>query len=261
MNPRSLVFDIGNTHTVVGVYIDGSLAHSWRLATERSRTEDEHYCLLNSLLANAGLAPRGFDFCALASVVPDLTRSFAHMMHKYIGCQLVVVNAYTELGLSFPMPDPGFIGADLIVNAYAAWQRYRRSCIVCDFGTATTIQLVGADGYFFGTVIAPGVLTSSARLFEKAALLANVELAAPTALLGTNTKDALLSGILTGSTLMMDGFVQRIREEHAALGDIITIGTGGIAPLVCHNSRCVDHVDKTLTLDGLYLICQRFATI
>ncbi|MCD4829257.1 MAG: type III pantothenate kinase [Candidatus Cloacimonetes bacterium] len=260
MNQRSLVFDVGNTHTVVGVYTGGSLAHQWRLATDKRRTGDEHYCLMSDLLHTAAINPRDFDICALASVVPDITRAFSQMINKYFGCRLVVVSGHSELGLSFPITDPGCIGADLIVNAYAAWRKYQRPCAVCDFGTATTIQLVGADGYFHGVIIAPGVLTASGHLFEKAALLAHVELEPPRQLLGTTTRDALLSGILSGSAFMIDGFIDRIRQEYAHLGEIYAIGTGGIASVVCDLSRTIDRVDKTLTLDGLHLICNHSST-
>ena len=260
MKLRCLVFDIGNTHSVIGVYVDGSLAHSWRLATDKRRTEDEHFCLLSDLLRNAGVRVGDFDICALASVVPDLTRVFSRLVEKYVGCQLVVVNGYTNLGLRFPMPDPGFIGADLIVNAYAAWRKYQRPCAVCDFGTATTIQLTDAEGFYIGAVIIPGLLSSASSLFDRAALLAHIELESPETLLGVDTRGALQSGILNGAAFMLDGFLTRIRAEYAHLGPIHAIGTGGIAPLVCGLSETINCVDRTLTLDGLHLICQRFHT-
>ncbi|MCK4956933.1 MAG: type III pantothenate kinase, partial [Candidatus Cloacimonetes bacterium] len=193
----------------------------------------------------------------VASVVPDLLRVFGHLAKKYFDLEAILVNAYVELGLSFPMSDPGFIGADLIVNAFAAKEKYQTNCIVCDFGTATTIQLVGEDGHFYGTVIAPGVITSAANLFSSASMLSNIQLTSPNKILGINTKDALLSGIVTGNTLMVDGIIKRIRTEYKDLGEIKAIATGGMSEMICENSTEIDIIDKTLTLEGLNYICQK----
>ena len=192
---------------------------------------------------------------AISSVVPELTRIFSHLINKYLKCDVEIVNAYSELGLEFPIEDPGFVGSDLVVNAFSAITKYKTNCIICDFGTATTIQLVGRDGRFFGTIIAPGVITSAKNLFDSTALLSNIQLKKPEHLLGTNTTDALLSGIITGNSFMLDGFIKALKKEYQHLRSIKTIATGGIAELICSNSKEIDIIDKNLTLDGLNLIC------
>ncbi|MBN2461331.1 MAG: type III pantothenate kinase [Candidatus Cloacimonetes bacterium] len=253
----NIVFDVGNSHIVIGIYRKDHLEHSWRLETVHTKTEDEYYVILRSLLDIVPVEVSQFDKAALSSVVPVLTRVIDHMVEKYLPCPLHIVDACSDLGLRFPMPDPGFIGSDLVVNAFAAREKYKTSCIIVDFGTATTLQLVGRDGFFYGTIIAPGIQTSAASLFAKAAQLAPIKLESPRCLLGTTTRDALLSGIINGNKLMMEGLITRIRKECSDLGEIRTIATGGISHLVCQDSSLIDIIDKTLTLDGLNLILER----
>ncbi len=256
MKNSNFVIDIGNTDIVMGIYLKNKLILSWRLSTNNFRTEDEYFAIIKLLFQENSFHPENIRKAALASVVPELTRVFSHLIDKYLKCPLIKVDAYTELGLTFPMKDPGFIGADLIVNAFAAREFYHENCIICDFGTATTIQLVGKDGHFYGTVISPGVITSSSNLIEKASLLSEVRLVSPKKTLGTTTKDALLSGIITGNALMVDGFIKKIRNDYKKLGNIKTIATGGISDLICKNSKEIDVIAKDLTLNGLNHICR-----
>ena len=254
MKNINMVVDIGNTHIVIGFYSYTEYQYSWRLNTNNAKTEDEYFCIIKQLAENQNLILSQIDKVAISSVVPEITRIFSHLINKYIKCDIDIVNAYSELGLIFPMEDPGFIGSDLVVNAYSAITKYKTNCIICDFGTATTIQLVGKDGHFFGTIIAPGVITSAKNLFNSTALLSNVQLKKPEHLLGTNTTDALLSGIITGNSLMLDGFIKALKREYKHLGSIKTIATGGIAELICMDSKEIDIIDTNLTLDGLNLI-------
>ena len=257
MKNYNMVIDIGNTHIVMGFYSGGTIVCSWRLSTDKSRTEDEYYIIIKNLAVGNEINFEEINKVAISSVVPELTHLFSHLTQKYIKCPLQVVNAYTDLGLKYPVKDPGFIGSDLVVNAFSALKKYKTNCIICDFGTATTIQLVSADGNFYGTIISPGVITSAKNLFDSAALLSNIQLQAPDTLLGTNTKDALLSGIITGNEIMLDGFVKALKEQYKNLGKIITIATGGIAELICRNSKEIDVIDKMLSLDRLNMICQQ----
>jgi type III pantothenate kinase len=249
-----LVIDIGNTHIVMGIYEESELIQSWRFQSDTLKTADEYYSLFKSLKESIPQNIAHFYNSILASVVPELTRIFTHMINKYLQCRLVIVSAETPLGLKFLVPEPSFIGADLLVNAYTAKEKYQTNCIICDFGTATTLQLVGKDGTFYGVIIAPGVMTSASTLFSKAALLSSIELETPTKTIGTNTRDGLLSGIVTGHSLMVDGFIRKIRQEYSYLGEIRAIATGGISSLICQECREIDVIDKTLTLEGLYRI-------
>ncbi len=256
MKKFNLVIDIGNTHTVFGIYENFTLIHSWRLRTDQLRTEDEYFSILKTLAVSDNIDLNSISACSLSSVVPNLTRSFTHLVKKYFKTDLIIANGFLDLGLKYPVENPGFIGADLVVNAFAAKEKYKKNCIICDFGTATTIQLVGKDGYFYGTIISPGVYTSATKLFEKASLLSNIELSSPQNLLGTNTKDALLSGIVKGNALMIDGFIREIKEKYAECEDIVSIATGGLSKLIGESSQEIDIVDPTLTLDGLNRICE-----
>ncbi len=251
---KILVFDIGNTNIVGGVYEAGVLKCTLRLSSDLKKTADEYFVLINSICAQNGADTARMDKIVLSSVVPSLSRCFEHMFQRYFTCPFILVNGYSPLGLTYNVADPGFIGADLIVNAYSAWQKYQTNCIICDMGTATTIQLVSCEGHFSGTSILPGLVTGAVNLFEKAALLSDIQLEKPAKLLGTSTREALLSGIIYGHAFLLDRFIQEIRKEYSYLGEIKTIATGGISALVCEHTTCVDVIEKTLTLDGLYLI-------
>jgi len=248
----TLVVDIGNTNIVCGVYRREALIWHARFKTDRTRTSDEYYSLLISLKANKW----GFDQItkvAIASVVPDLTRMWQHLIHKYTSLDSIIINGYSQLGLTFRISDPGFIGSDLIVNALAAWKKYQSTCIIIDFGTATTIQIVSREGFFLGAVISPGLRTAAAELFDKAALLSEIELQTPDVILGVNTTEALLSGIIKGHALMVEGFVVDLKKEFADYAPFKVIATGGVTDLISPLVSHIDYVDKTLTLDGLNL--------
>ena len=246
------VIDIGNTNTVCGLYSNGDLVNSFRLSSDRDRTTDEYYVLFKSLNSEHKI-----DYIAVSSVVPIIGRTIESVILRYYNVPYIFVTGNTELGIKYNMTDPSFIGADLVVNAYAAWQKYKENCIICDFGTATTIQLIGSDGTFYGTIIMPGLTTAAYNLFEKAALLTNIQLEAPKELLGLNTRDALLSGIIRGHAFSIEGFVNSIMDNYSELGFITTIATGGVSNLVADHSQRIDIIDKTLTLDGLYLIAKK----
>lgn len=258
MKAKNLVIDVGNTHTVLGVYEQENLLVSWRMHTDHYATEDEYFHKINSLLLHKNIAKKDITHIALSSVVPQLTNCFSHLIRKYFPhTKMHLINAYTELGLEFPMSDPGFVGSDLVVNAFAAKEKYHTNSIICDFGSATTIQLVGKNGYFYGTAIAPGVLSSTKDLINTASQLAQIELNSPENILGRTTADALRSGIVLGNAFMIDSFIRKIRVDFKKLSGIKAIATGGIAEMICKNTTEIDVIDKKLTLDGLNLICLR----
>ncbi|MDD3052277.1 MAG: type III pantothenate kinase [Candidatus Cloacimonetes bacterium] len=259
MDKKILVIDVGNSNIVAGVYWNDELLCDWRLKSDTLKTADEYYCNLKLLVENSNLNLLELNSLVISSVVPDLTTIFTQLADKYLKCRIINVSGYTDIGLTFPVSDPGFIGADLIVNAFAAWKKYNDNCIVLDLGTATTIQLIGKDGYFFGTAIIPGIMIAAGSLFSKASLLSNIKFSATDILLGTNTKDALLAGIITGNTLMLDAFIKKLKSKYGYLQTFKTIATGGIAGMICQNSEEVDVIDPTLTLYGLKLISDLFS--
>lgn len=259
MNKRILLFDIGNTQTCIGISSGDNIEHIWRLQTAY-RTEDEFFVLVKAFLSEIEVDPCNIEGITISSVVPYLTKVFRHLSAKYWKIQPVIVSAELDLGLNYEdIKYPSRIGADLIANAFAAYQLYskpeKRNCIVVDFGTATTIQLITHEGKFAGTVIAPGVLSGSENLIKKAAQLEQIELQAPKTLLGNDTRSAMLSGIIIGAALMVDGFILRIKEQYGDLGDdFFTVGTGGDAELVSTQTNYIDLINKNLTLEGLLFI-------
>lgn len=253
-----MVIDVGNTHTVIGVYSD-SLKKKWRLATDRTRTADEYWMLLSGLATASKIDLTKINGGALSCVVPKLTTVFRQIYKEYLSCEPVIVNSSTELGIRYPVDDASYIGSDLIVDAYAALKKYCTNIIICDFGSATTVQLIGSNGYFYGTVICPGLQMSVESLVKGAAQLSGIELGGEFRVLGTSTKEAMLSGIIRGHALMIDGFISEIREEFKTLNPIKVVATGGIAKLVSNYSRLIEEVDETLTLDGLDLISRLYS--
>ena len=256
MKKYNFVVDIGNSNIVFGVYLNGKQTLVWRCETAASGWEFYADNILKHFQAN-GIKQDDITKIAISSVVPALNEAFEYLITKVFCCPFVFVDAHTDLGLSFPMPDPGFIGSDLIVSSYAAWQKYQTNCLICDFGTATTFHLVSSKGFYFGSAIAPGIITAAGSLFEKAAQLFRIELARPENLLGTSTRDSMLSGLINGHLFMAEGFVRAIKQEYRHLPDILTIATGGIASLICANSQEIDVIDPNLVLDGLALICDQ----
>ncbi|MCK9328342.1 MAG: type III pantothenate kinase [Candidatus Cloacimonetes bacterium] len=258
MIKKILVIDIGNTNIVCGLYLNSnkltseSMINTFRISSDRIKTSDEYYVLIKNLSPAMDI-----DYICVSSVVPSIGRTIEHMIKRFFSVPYLFVTGNTKLDMKFPMQDTTFIGADLIVNAYAAWQKYQTNCIVCDLGTATTVQLVGQNGSFNGTAILPGLVTGAHNLFEKAALLSNIQLESPKTTLGLTTKDALLSGLIKGHAFALDGFINEIKTIFSDFTPITTVATGGISTLVSEQSKNIDIVDKSLTLDGLFLITKK----
>ncbi len=251
VDEATLVVDIGNTNITCGIYQKDLMTWFARFFSSPNRTADEFYSLLSSLLGN--IKTDMIKYVAIGSVVPELTRIWQHLITKYLSAGFCEISARCDLGLTYLVPEPGFIGADLIANAFGAWKKYSANCIVIDLGTATTIQFVTDKGSFEGAAIGPGIKTGADQLFQKTALLSQIEIENPPSILGTNTRDALLSGIVNGHAFMLDAYIQKIKQHYSECESIITIITGGIADLVKPLVPDLDFVDKSLTLDGIYL--------
>jgi type III pantothenate kinase len=247
----TLVVDIGNTNITCGIYQQDELVRFARFYSSAHRTADEYFSLLIPLLNSVSL--NNITNVVIGSVVPELMRIWMHLFHKYLSAEVWEINALSPLGLKYKVDNPSFIGADLIANAFGALKKYDSDCIIIDLGTATTIQFITKEGSFEGTAIAPGLKVSADTLFEKAALLSQIEIVSPSVLLGTNTRDALLSGIVNGHAYMLESFIQKIKTQYPDCHNIRTILTGGIADLVYLLIPSIDIVDKTITLDGFYL--------
>lgn len=248
-----LAFDIGNTNLSLGLYDGERLAHQWRLETVPSRTDDEYGLLILQLLSRARLTPDGVDGVIVASVVPLLTTTITSMVRRVFGREPMVVGPGLRTGIPVLYNPPKDVGADRIVNALAAYHRFRCACIVVDFGTATTFDSITAKGEYAGGAIATGIQISMTALFQNAAKLPKVDIERPAHVVGKSTVESIQSGLYFGYASMVDGLVTRIKAE-MNVDPIRVVATGGLAPVIARDARSIEDVDETLTLEGLRLV-------
>jgi type III pantothenate kinase len=257
-----LVVDVGNTQTHFGVYRDGEqvIAEHWRFSTVRESTRDELGAALANLLALRGLGFTHIHQSIVSSTVPQLSEEWRQMARRYLGHEMLVVGPEIRTGMAIRYDNPREVGADRLANAIAAYDRVHDTCVVVDFGTAITYDVVSAAGEYLGGIITPGAEISIDALYERAAKLPKVELAEPRALIGKSTVEAIRSGIVFGFAGQVDGIVGRLRAE---LGEHTTvIATGGLAGVLVPAVReTIDAVDDLLTLTGLRLIWERNAPV
>ncbi len=253
-----LVIDVGNTNTSLGVYRGSKLVAHWRLTTNRARTVDEYGIHARNLFEFAGLDFKAISAIAIASVVPPLNYTLKTMAETYFKLSPVFVDSETNTGLTILYEPPSDVGADRIVDAVAAIEKYGAPCIIVDFGTATTFDVINAKGEYLGGVITPGIMISADALFERAAKLPRVDIKRPQKVVGSSTTTAMQSGLYHGYTALVDGVLRKIIDEVGGTGKPPSvIATGGLAPLIATGSEYIEHVDDTLTLDGLRLIYER----
>jgi type III pantothenate kinase len=250
-----LVVDVGNTQTHLGTYDGEVLVEHWRFATVRASTADELGAVLRSLLELRGMAFADIDASIVSSTVPQLRPEWQTMSSRYLGHEMLVVGPGVRTGMGIRYDNPREIGPDRLVNAVAGLHTVGGPCVIVDFGTAVTHDVVSADGDYLGGVIFPGVEISLEALSERAAALPRVDLVEPRTLIGKTTVDAIRSGVLFGFAAMVDGIVGRLREQLGA--ETKTVATGGLAPLVVPYCDAIDGVDDQLTLTGLRLIWER----
>lgn len=250
-----LAIDVGNTQTVIGVYVAGRLARMWRVTTNRLDTADELRVKLIPLFESEGLSFADVTRASLASVVPQLTEAWCRAIFDASGAQTIVCTAESAADLfATTYPRPHEIGADRVADAVAASKIYGAPVVVVDFGTATNIEIIDASGAFLGGIIAPGVQTSAQALFSHASRLSAIDLVAPPEAIGVSTETAIQSGIVLGEADRIDGLVRRIFDQ---LGyEATVVATGGLAPLIAQHSSTIQHVNPELTIEGLRLIAE-----
>jgi type III pantothenate kinase len=245
-----LVFDVGNTETVLGLFDTGELIDHWRISTRPDRTVDELGLLIRSLLRESGFDLTGIRAAVIGSVVPVMTRVLSQAAERHLGARVLLVNGRTPLPIRLDVDEPHTVGADRIANTLAALRMFKRDTIAVDFGTATTYDCITADGVFVGGIIAPGLQTGAETLVRRTAALPSVDLTPPDNVIGRRTDTAMRSGIFFGAVESIDGVVRRIKREWNR-ENVIVVATGGLAPLIAPHCTTIDRVEPYMTLYGL----------
>jgi len=247
-----LVFDVGNTNMVIGVYKGEELLTHWRIRTDTLRTCDEYGMVLRSLFEYSGLDMKKIKDVVISSVVPTVMLELEWMSEKYFSSRPLVVGPGIKTGLAIKYDNPREVGADRVVNAVAAYHKYGGPLIIVDFGTATTFCVVDEKGNYLGGAIAPGIKVSTEAMVSRAAKLPRVELVKPKNIIGKNTVASMQSGIIYGFVGQVEGIITRMKKE--VQGEPKVIATGGLAQTIAKETRVIDTIDEFLTLEGLRVI-------
>ncbi len=254
-----LAIDIGNSHTVLGIYRKSKLISHWRIASTSAVTEKELASLNQTFFTKEKIDLTTIDDIGISSVVPDLTEKYAAISQQLFHRSPLIINSELELGIKIHYENPATLGADRICNTIAGYAKYHGPLIVVDFGTATTYDVIAKNGDFLGGVIAPGIGTMASALHQRTAKLPKIELQLPRDVIGTNTVNSMQAGILLGAIDAAAGMVKRLqkkikkREKKKA----IVIATGGFSEFVTKHSGIIHHVEPFLVLDGIRLIYER----
>ena len=254
-----LAIDVGNTNIVLGIFDGPTLVQSWRLQTLRERTSDELGLLVDGLFAHSRLERVQIRGVILGSVVPPLTGTIRAMVQRYFGVTAITVDPGINTSMPILYENPSEVGADRIVNAIAAYERFGldavRPLIVVDFGTATTLDAITSEGEYLGGAICPGVQISADALFQRAARLPRIDVRKPSRVIGRTTVGAMESGLFYWYVGMVEGLVRRMSDELG--GNALCIATGGLADIIAPEIPLIQHVEADLTLQGLRIVWER----
>ncbi|MFN3931580.1 MAG: type III pantothenate kinase [Brevundimonas sp.] len=250
-----LAIEQGNTNTLFAVHDGEAWIAQWRTATEASRTADEYAVWLSQLLSMRGLAISQLDGCIISSVVPQSIFNLRNLSRRYLSVEPLVIGDNVELGMTARITKPSEAGADRLVNAIGAHLVYPGDLIVIDSGTATTFDVIAADGAFEGGLIAPGINLSLQALHEAAAMLPRIAIQKPDRVIGKDTVSNMQSGVFWGYVALIEGLVARIKAEWGK--PMTVIGTGGVASLFEGATESIDRFDPDLTIRGLLEIWRR----
>lgn len=248
-----LVFDVGNTNMVLGIYKNKELIKYWRINTDKDKTSDEYGMLINSLFQYENIDMKYIDDVIISSVVPDVMHALENFCIRYCNKQPKIVGPGIKTGLNIKYDNPKQVGADRIVNAVAGIEKYGYPLIIVDFGTATTFCAISDKGEYLGGTIAPGIKISSEALFQRASKLPRVELVKSGSTVCKNTVLAMQAGIIYGYVGLVDKIIEMMKQE-LNYGDIKVIATGGLSTLIASETDSIDNVDRFLTLEGLKMI-------
>ncbi len=248
-----LVIDVGNTNMTLGVYQGEELKATFRIMTKTPRTSDEYGVIITQLLKNKGIEAMGLEGSIVASVVPDVMHSLMSGLMRYTGTRPVNVGPGTRTGIRIVTEEPRAIGADRIVDAVAAYEKYGGPVLVLDFGTATTYDLITERGEFTAGITAPGIRISSEALWTQAAKLPNIEIRKPKSILAQETITSMQAGLVYGQIGQTEYIIKKVREE-SGIQNLKVVATGGLGRLIADETEAIDIYDSSLTLDGLRII-------
>ncbi len=245
-----MVMDIGNTNIKTGLFVEGKLKNSWRLQTNHLRTADEYGTMMESFFHHLSIPTDAVDGIIMSSVIPSMNYTMEHMCELYFyRRKAMVVNSDMNLGIQIKYDLPSQLGSDRICNSVEAYHRYGGPCVVVDFGTATNFAVISKEGDFLGGLICPGIMVSADALVERAAMLHKVEYVMPEKVIGTNTKEGIQSGLIRGYVGQVDYILQQIEKELGAKPTVVA--TGGMSGMIANETKRIDIVNPTLTLEGL----------
>lgn len=248
-----LVVDVGNTNMTMGVYREKELIATFRIMTKTPRTSDEYGIMITQLLQNKGVDADKLEGSIIASVVPDVMHSLTGGIVRYTGTQPLIVGPGVKTGIKVATEDPRAIGADRIVDAVAAYEKYGGPVLVLDFGTATTYDLITGDGKFTAGITAPGIRISSEALWKQTAKLPNIEIKKPKSILAQETISSMQAGLVYGQIGQTEYIVKKVKEE-SGIENLKVVATGGLGRLISDETDAIDIYDSSLTLDGLRII-------
>ena len=250
-----LVIDVGNTNTVLGLYDGEKLIYNWRIRTVTDSTADEYGILMLNLYKATNVKTREVKNIVISCVVPPMMNILEPLCEKYFHIKPLIVGPGIKTGMPIFYDNPKEVGADRIVNAVAAYEKYHEALIIVDFGTATTFDYVSPKGEYMGGCICPGIAISSEALFQRAAKLPRVEFSRPKTIIAKDTITSMQAGIMFGYAGLVDGIVERMKQEVKTNPKVIA--TGGLAAIIAPETKSLQIVDEMLTLEGLRIIYQK----
>ncbi len=257
-----LAFDVGNTNIVLGLFKGKKLIESWRMETDKNKSADEYGMIIRNLFEYHNFKMSDVKDAIISTVVPSISYTLQHMSIKYFNIRAIEVGPGIKTGMIIKYDNPKQVGADRIVNAVAAYEKYGGPLIVIDFGTATTFCCISSKCEYLGGTIAPGIKISSDALFEKTAKLPRVEITEPGHAICRNTNESIQSGLVYGHMGVADYIIRKMKKEYFEnYGDesekMTVVATGGLATMVAKGVESIDHVDRLLTLEGLSIIYEK----
>ena len=252
-----LAIDIGNTNTVLGVFNDDELLHSYRVFTRKDALADEYSVLIGNMLRIDGIEPASIEGCVISSVVPKLTGRISEAVEKIASCKPLIVASGVKTGINIMIDNPAQLGSDMVANAAGAISRYNLPAIIIDLGTAMTFSVVDESHTFLGGVITAGVRTALDGLTDKTSQLPDINIEAPASVIGKNTVDSMKSGIVFGAASLIDGMIERISGEYGR--GFTLVATGGMSKYIVPHCKSEIAIDPDLMLYGLFEIYKRNA--